>query len=127
MARGFVTERLDAWGAGDFIEITRLLVSELVANAALHAHTAITVSLTQDDDLLRLEVADLSPRRPILRHYSAEATTGRGLALVDAISQTWGVENRQEGKAVWLELHADHLEQAWDRHLEMAVPEDGIS
>lgn len=117
LARRFVAARLFSWGATGYDEIATLLVSELVSNAALHARTEITVCVALEEDHLRLEVTDLSPRHPIMRRYSAESTTGRGIALIDAMAKRWGVKDRAPGKTVWLELYANELaQQEDDRH-----------
>jgi len=52
-------------------------------------------------------VIDRSPRQPIARHYSSQATTGRGLGLVKAVSNRWGVRPDGDGKTVWAELVAE--------------------
>lgn len=106
LARRFVSERLAGWGAGHHVDSASLLVSELVANVALHAHTEINLKLRLAAGTLRMEVKDSSPRQPMLRHYAADASTGRGLALVVALAQRWGVEPAKPGKTVWVELDA---------------------
>lgn len=110
LARRFVTDALTAWGAGPHAYTAALLVSEMVANAALHAHTQITVHVQLTGDTLRLSVTDGSPRQPVVRHYGAEATTGRGLGLVIALAQRWGVEPAGAGKTVWVELDASRAQ-----------------
>jgi hypothetical protein len=42
--------------------------------------------------------------RPRLRRHSTEATTGRGLQLLDSVASAWGVEPRSAGKTVWFEV-----------------------
>ncbi len=37
-------------------------------------------------------------------HEDPDALDGRGLALVDALSEQWGVEDRPLGKAVWFDV-----------------------
>lgn len=106
-ARRFISDRLAAWRAPQYEESARLLVSELVTNAILHARTDVTVRLELDPTRLRLEVMDASARQPVSRHYSLEATTGRGLALIDALAGRWGVDNDGQGKTVWAEIMAE--------------------
>ena len=100
-ARQFLSVTLESWGDDDYEFAAVLLLSELVTNAVLHARTEIVVRLTRLDDALRMEVGDGSTRAPLTRHYSAEATTGRGLALVDSLAREWGVEVAHDGKVVW--------------------------
>ncbi|MCU1676787.1 MAG: hypothetical protein JWM93_1545 [Frankiales bacterium] len=83
-----------------------LLVTELVTNAVLHARTPITVAIEMRGDGLRMSVEDSSPRGPVVRTYDQEATTGRGMHLVDLLATRWGLEPRPGGKAVWCELVA---------------------
>lgn len=104
LARRFLSETLLGWGVGDYEDTAELLLSELVTNAVLHARSRITVRVDLSPACLRMEVADDSPRPPVTRHYSAEATTGRGLNLVAALAQRWGVLPEGQGKAVWVEL-----------------------
>jgi anti-sigma regulatory factor (Ser/Thr protein kinase) len=103
-ARHFVERTLGGWGCAAFVEAARLLVSELVTNAVLHARTDITVVLRMTADGVRVEVHDGSQVAPVVRHYEDEAMTGRGLALVDELASKWGVDRDTGGKAVWFEL-----------------------
>jgi anti-sigma regulatory factor (Ser/Thr protein kinase) len=104
VARRFVAGALDQWSATEYEVTAALLLSELVTNAVLHARTDVTVRVALDEQMLRLEVADGSHRLPFRRHYSVQATTGRGLALVDSLSRRWGVEAHTDGKTIWCEL-----------------------
>lgn len=88
------------------VDVAVLLVSELVANAVLHAHTPIRVVLRLNGALLRVEVHDGDRRTPTRKHYSALATTGRGLFLVERLARDWGVSTNPTGKSVWFELDA---------------------
>jgi hypothetical protein len=65
------------------------------------------VHLLVEPDSLLVEVTDSSPARPQLRHYGTDATTGRGIALVEAMSQAWGVESSPTGKTVWCRVSPD--------------------
>ncbi|MGH9300544.1 MAG: ATP-binding protein [Acidimicrobiales bacterium] len=108
LARRFLAERLAAWGGQEYGDAATLLIGEMVANAVLHARTDLTVRLSMHDAGLRIEVSDLSDRRPVVRHYSMESTTGRGLGLIDEMAQRWGVTDAPpgSGKTVWVELDA---------------------
>lgn len=92
--------------AGDFEFAASQLVSELATNAVIHARTRFSVSLSLEDDCLRLTVADRSPRSPVTKSHSQDATTGRGLSLVQALADDWGVQHHQGGKAVWAIIRA---------------------
>lgn len=104
-ARRFVESIVSAWGHPDLGWSAALVVSELAANAALHARTPFTVSVDSGDGgTVRVEVSDGSRRLPLQRSYGADATTGRGLRLVQDISSSWGVIDRAGGKTVWVVL-----------------------
>ncbi|HVA60384.1 MAG TPA: ATP-binding protein [Mycobacteriales bacterium] len=103
-ARRFSAEVLASWSATDFEWVAGLVLSELATNAVLHASTPFTVTLILSDGSLRLEVRDGSSRRPGVRNYGPDATTGRGLALVRDVSRAWGTHRDAGGKVVWSEL-----------------------
>ena len=106
-ARHFVESILTSWGHSASAWTGALLVSELAANCALHARTEFSVRVTQRADAsLRLEVTDGSPRVPQQRSYGLDATTGRGLRLVEQLCAQWGVTAQSEGKTVWVDLPA---------------------
>ena len=106
-ARRFLRQTLRAWDVDALEWPATQALSELVTNAVLHAGTRMIVVLELvDDGLLRLEVHDGSVRIPHQRRYGTQATTGRGIALVDGLSDRWGVEPSADGKSVWCELSA---------------------
>jgi len=104
VARRFVRELLDAWGAGEFEDAAVLLTSELVTNALLHARSATELNVRLADGRLRVGVADRTPVAPVRKRYGKEAATGRGLLLIEAMANSWGTEQREQGKVVWFEL-----------------------
>jgi anti-sigma regulatory factor (Ser/Thr protein kinase) len=104
VARREVRAVLDDWGADRFEWEVSQLVTELVTNVVLHARTGFDLSMELDGDRLRLEVRDASPLLPRPRRFSRESTTGRGMRLVETLAQSWGVQRRDGGKTVWLEL-----------------------
>lgn len=109
-ARRFLGENLTTWGAPSFEDDARVVITELVTNAVLHARTAVAVSVALGNGRLRIEVRDGSAREPVCRHHSATATTGRGLSLIGQLSDDWGVEPRDNGKVVWAELSQHQAE-----------------
>ncbi len=101
-ARRFVATALHEWGYEQESASAELLVSELATNCTLHARTDFQVRLVLDRcGCLRLEVSDRSPRPPRQRTFGLDASTGRGLHLVAALSRDWGVHLREDGKTVW--------------------------
>ena len=100
-ARRFTVETLRRWGFEELTSTAALLVTELVTNAILHARTVVQVALERRGDSVRLAVRDGSPVRPALRDHGLDATTGRGLALVSLLAESWGVDSDGKGKVVW--------------------------
>ncbi|MDT7784934.1 MAG: hypothetical protein QOF58_3353 [Pseudonocardiales bacterium] len=114
VARRFTVDTLRRWGRDDLTTSGALLVTELVTNAILHARTMIQVILERREDVVRVEVRDGSPVRPALRNHGLDATTGRGLALVSKLAESWGVDVTGTGKVVWAQLTEDWDEQPSD-------------
>lgn len=105
-ARRFVTAALIREGFADTAELAALLVNELVTNAILHAGTDIDVRLRQASGRIRIEVADGGAGAVAVRDFEADASTGRGLLLVEELAEDWGAEPAGRGKVVWFELDA---------------------
>ncbi|HUH07109.1 MAG TPA: SpoIIE family protein phosphatase [Egibacteraceae bacterium] len=107
-ARRFVQETLTDWGAPpELIEEGMLVISELVTNSVLHAHTDIGIELESRGEVVRVAVTDHARSLPALRAYSYEALTGRGLEVVTAMAWRWAVESLPTGKQVWADLRLD--------------------
>lgn len=87
-----------------------LAASEVLSNAVLHARTSIEVVFDLGEQLI-VSVHDGTPpwtsTGPGVSHLALPASdseTGRGLALVAAVTDTWGVRPKLSGKAVWFSL-----------------------
>jgi len=106
-ARRLVATTLHDWGYDGLVETARLLTSELVTNAVLHARTEMTVAVEDVGGAARVSVTDASPVPPSLRHHSPTATTGRGLRLLDQLAREWSVDESNGGKTVWFTLADD--------------------
>ena len=106
-ARRLVASTLQTWGYDGLVETARLLTSELVTNAVLHARTGMTIAVEADESLVRISVTDESPVPPSMRHHSTMATTGRGLRLLDQLAREWDVDDDNGGKTVWFTLADD--------------------
>lgn len=88
----------------DLADTVRLTVSEIVTNAIVHGEPPVSVHAHVREGCLRIEVVDSSADRGVPQQVSAASTGGRGLAIVHAVADRWGVETRGRGKAVWLEF-----------------------
>ena len=88
------------------LETAILLTSELVSNALLHARTEVDLLLVMASSAVRVEVHDGNASPPGLPASPAplDATTGRGLLMVDALAGRWGVDGTGDGKTIWFEL-----------------------
>jgi len=101
-ARRLLREALHEAGREAWRDASELAVSEIVTNAALHAHTPIDLEIRVFDEEVCVAVRDLDPVLPIPRDYEDEATTGRGMGLVAALVRSCGVHPLgSEGKVVW--------------------------
>ena len=83
------------------IERAVLLTSELVSNAILHASSDGVLAVGVVHGSLRLEVIDGSREAPRWRLHGSRDNHGRGLPIVDALADDWGVDFSDSGKTVW--------------------------
>jgi anti-sigma regulatory factor (Ser/Thr protein kinase) len=112
-ARRFIKARAAAWSFPERASEQLVLIgSELVTNAVLHARTELLLILELRGDRVRISVKDGSRTPATMRHYRTDALTGRGLGVVAALSDTWGVSAAADGKVVWAELGANGDEPA---------------
>jgi anti-sigma regulatory factor (Ser/Thr protein kinase) len=104
LARAWVREIALATGHGAIVPTLELLVSELATNAIRHT----------DGERFRVEfdagaqvivaVCDTETAVPTVQHPGPTDETGRGLAIVQGMSDRWGAEIRRDGKCVWFQL-----------------------
>lgn len=105
--RNAVRFRLDLWGLAGVVPDAQLCASELAANVIKHvgcgARACLAVSMR--GSRLRIEVSDPDARSiPVLVTGADGEEHGRGLVLVDALADRWGVVLRADSKATWCEL-----------------------
>ena len=86
------------------VQIAVLLTTELVMNAVVHGTGPVKVHAAWGEGSVRVEVDDQSARLPALREIDRTASSGRGLRLVDGLSNAWGVSPGETGKTVWFTL-----------------------
>ncbi|WP_374064253.1 SpoIIE family protein phosphatase [Streptomyces himalayensis] len=104
-ARRFTRRTLRSWRVTRETDTVLLVVSELVTNALVHTDGPVRLDLSRIDDRLRVAVADASPRTPVKpANIGWEATGGRGVLLVEAMSTAWGTVPAGGGKQVWCEI-----------------------
>lgn len=101
-AREWVSAYLAEHGLSHLQDSVRVVVSELVTNALVHARTPFTLTLSQSTRTLLVRVEDGSPEAPVLRTPAPMEDTGHGLRLVEALSRDWGhVPGAAGSKVVW--------------------------
>ncbi|MEU2673899.1 ATP-binding protein [Streptomyces sp. NPDC007164] len=101
---------LRGWGLLDVADAAELALTELIANVVRHVpgRRCQTFILLLPAGGVRVEVADGCPEVPRMVVGGELDEGGRGLVLVDAVTDKWGVEPRPDGrgKAVWFECLA---------------------
>ncbi|MFJ3307025.1 PAS domain S-box protein [Streptomyces sp. NPDC086549] len=102
--RGFLGRVLDDWGLVDRADDACLLLSEVLTNAVQHAQGPIELHVCRTDTELTIEIADHSPHLPQPRVAAEDAESGRGLLLVRALADDWGVRPTDKGKTTWFSL-----------------------
>jgi anti-sigma regulatory factor (Ser/Thr protein kinase) len=107
-ARRFTRSTLREWGLTALADDAEAIVGEFVANAVSHAARAagsgqpIGLRLLRRTGEVMCAVLDPCDKAPVLRIPDRTEEAGRGLQMVDALSDVWGwspVTGR--GKAVW--------------------------
>jgi sigma-B regulation protein RsbU (phosphoserine phosphatase) len=118
LARRWLAEVLERWELTEWLDTAELLATELVTNAVVHAATDLIIVLAVSDGHLELGVWDHSPyfahdplevsqgNRPESLDLDSVTERGRGLLLVDALAEEWGVTGLTGGKDVWFQLDA---------------------
>ena len=104
-ARQFALDHL-GWIEAPRQDELAVLVTELVTNAVVHVGGDVRVSLCFDRATVRVEVEDGGEGSPRVLAASPVAEGGRGLRIVDALAEEWGVESDGTGKVVWCVLSA---------------------
>lgn len=110
-ARLHTRQLLWEWGFKEVIDDAELLVSELVTNALSATATmrqALPIRLWLLSNNVRVVVSawDGNPHPPVRVNVGNDAESGRGLVLVEALSDRWGwyAHKSLGGKIVWCEL-----------------------
>ena len=110
-ARNQLRGLLHDWADADRADSAVLMLSEALTNALVHtegdALAAAEISGEPGHRRLRVEVADRSDELPHRRSPGEMASSGRGLTLLEALADSWGVDPRGEGKTTWFEVAED--------------------
>ncbi|MFC9397180.1 ATP-binding protein [Streptomyces sp. NPDC057027] len=90
------------WELGHLADPATLALTELVANVVRHVPgRRCSVLILREPEGLRIEVADGVPGSLVAKAADPLDESGRGLSLVEAVTDRWGVEERVDGKTVW--------------------------
>jgi PAS domain S-box-containing protein len=108
-ARDFIARQVAEPELTDLRETLVLLVSEVVTNALRHTDGDIELAIWRFPDRLRVEVSDETSRSPVSARSGLLDESGRGVPLMDALSDRWGTSPHGEGKIVWFELDLPRL------------------
>ena len=124
-ARRRVRDAIRSWRVPVDLDAALLLTSELVTNAIRHeagqeagqGAQAVMLAIASSRGRLRVEVHDTSRSLPAVAEVPADAETGRGLLLVETLSDEWGFYRTPAGKAVYFTLafepgNADNADKA---------------
>ncbi|MFD9780798.1 SpoIIE family protein phosphatase [[Kitasatospora] papulosa] len=106
-ARAIVRQALTDWGLAGLADDAETVTGELLVNVLLHTEGGAVLTLEvlpEPVRRIRLSVQDRSSVWPRRRTPGETSTSGRGLLLLDAVAERWGIEPRGEGKAVWCEI-----------------------
>ena len=107
-ARRRVRDAIWSWQVPVDLDVALLLTSELVTNAIRHeagrGAQAVMLAIASSRGRLRVDVHDTSRSLPAVAEVPADAETGRGLLLVETLSDEWGFYRTPAGKAVYFTL-----------------------
>lgn len=92
--------------AADLADAVAIMVSELATNSVRHTATEFTVSIDRGPQEIRVAVTDAGDHQPTLRSPGPTEPSGRGLQIVKALADDWGVAEMVDrpGKTVWFNL-----------------------
>lgn len=90
----------------EVVDVVALMVSELATNCVRYVDTDFTLSIEQTPDSVRVDVADGRDGGVTMQRPAPDEPTGRGLRIVDALADQWGVDDAVEsgGKSIWFTL-----------------------
>lgn len=104
-SRRFVRDALARWGLDELTDTAVLLTSELVTNAIVHAQTEVAVTIRRDSlGSVIISVGDGSTIQPRMSAHAEDATTGRGLAILEQLAGSWEVIRHGAGKTICFTL-----------------------
>ncbi len=90
----------------ELVESVSLMVSELGTNAIKHARSGFTLEIERREDKVRVSVSDSGGGHPAIGSPGSKQASGRGLRIVEILSDDWGVvpASQGAGKTVWFTI-----------------------
>jgi hypothetical protein len=118
-ARRWIVERCHEWQCDALADSAGLLVTELVTNVFLHARTDCLIQAEFDRPVLAVTVTDWGAHdlSMSIRPTSTTAEGGRGLAILEAVADDWGIQKADGAE------HPDHAKSVWFRLADRPPPE----
>jgi anti-sigma regulatory factor (Ser/Thr protein kinase) len=104
--RRFVARVLRDWPQQWLLTDASTIASELATNAVLHASTPFLLSIERSPDAILIRIEDGATDHAEPRESQEHDLSGRGVAIVQALSRRWGSDPLSTGKVVWAELAA---------------------
>jgi anti-sigma regulatory factor (Ser/Thr protein kinase) len=92
------------------VETVTVMTDELVTNAITHGRPPIVLGIQRDPGSVSVTVSDEGPGLPTLHPMVRLAESGRGLLIVDVLSDQWGVDPLPAGKRVWFRMTGGGVE-----------------
>lgn len=99
----------DGQSGGELADKAAIVVTELAANAVLHARSGFTLTVSRSAAAVRIAVRDNRPLVPQCGDQPFVVRGGHGLSVVGQLARAWAVERLPDGKVVWAELPASQL------------------
>ncbi|GAA2155646.1 hypothetical protein GCM10009844_43020 [Nocardioides koreensis] len=102
--RRFVSGTLRAWGEEALVADAVTVSSEIATNAISHADSPFHASIERSEGVVRIAVEDAGPGTAEQRQAAHEDVSGRGIMIVEALTERWGHGHLPGGKVVWAEF-----------------------
>jgi serine/threonine-protein kinase RsbW len=110
-ARDMVAVIAAQWGLEEISYRAKVATSEIVTNAIIYGsdETSADVSIVvmRSENMFCVEVHDTSQASPVLGNPQLSEESGRGMIVVEDLTDSCGVEMKPSGKAVWFQIKAD--------------------
>lgn len=103
-ARHFTVGLFNGESSGELADNAAIVVTELAANAVLHARSGFTLTISQSAAAVKIAVRDNRPLAHRTDDQPFHIEAGHGLSVVGQLAREWAVERLPDGKVVWAEL-----------------------